>query len=242
MDDITFSSLDLNLLRVFDALFQERSLPRAADQLELTPSAVSHALSRLRRLLDDELFVRTPDGMRPTRRAEEIGPRLHKALAHLAAVLATVPHNGAEGTPRIGGLPAPANALAMLQRAAAAMRVNKDQALGKFSRGENGFRSLDLYVFCLGLDGRIDAHPDPALIGVDARMLTDRTGKRFAQEMLERAQEGTATEVHYLWPRPGASEPEPKIAYVTRIKDQVCGVGYYPESAPAAAEATTAAR
>jgi DNA-binding transcriptional LysR family regulator len=88
MKDVRFNALDLNLLRVFDALFQERNVTRVGDRLGLTQSAVSHALGRLRYVLEDELFVRRPDGMVPTPRAEELGPRLHDALQRLQLALA----------------------------------------------------------------------------------------------------------------------------------------------------------
>ena len=55
MNDIQLKDVDLNLLVVFDVLLQERSVTRAAERLDLTPSAVSHALRRLRELFDDEL-------------------------------------------------------------------------------------------------------------------------------------------------------------------------------------------
>lgn len=83
-----FATLDLNLLRVFDALMVERSATRAGHRLGLSQSAVSHALTRLRDGLGDELFVKGPKGMTPTPRARAIGPRLHAALSQLQAVLA----------------------------------------------------------------------------------------------------------------------------------------------------------
>jgi len=81
-------ALDLNLLRVFDALFEERNVTRAAHRLGLTQSAVSHALNRLRFTIGDELFVRGPSGMRATPRAAEIGPRIREGLLQLGAALA----------------------------------------------------------------------------------------------------------------------------------------------------------
>jgi DNA-binding transcriptional LysR family regulator len=88
MPDIHFPALDLNLLRVFDALAEEGSVTRAGARLGLTQSAVSHALGRLRYALQDELFVRGPDGMRPTARAQEIAPRLSQGLHQLQLALA----------------------------------------------------------------------------------------------------------------------------------------------------------
>lgn len=81
-------NLDLNLLRVFDLLLEERSATRAGARLGLSQSAVSHALNRLRHMLDDELFVRGPSGMQPTPRAVEMGPQVHAALNQLQAALA----------------------------------------------------------------------------------------------------------------------------------------------------------
>ena len=70
----SFSTLDLNLLRVFDAMMEERSVLRASQRVFLSQSAVSHSLARLREVLDDELFVRTAGGMQPTARALAITP------------------------------------------------------------------------------------------------------------------------------------------------------------------------
>ena len=78
---------DLNLLRVFDVLLEERNVTRAGARLGLTQSAVSHALNRLRYSLGDELFVRGPSGMQPTARALEMGPQVHAALNQLQAAL-----------------------------------------------------------------------------------------------------------------------------------------------------------
>jgi DNA-binding transcriptional LysR family regulator len=88
MREVHFQTLDLNLLRVFDALSEERSVTRAGERLGLTQSAVSHALSRLRYALEDELFLRGPDGMTPTPRAVEIWPELKRGLLQLQHALA----------------------------------------------------------------------------------------------------------------------------------------------------------
>ena len=88
MSDFHFNQLDLNLLRVFDALLDERNVTRAVARLGRSQSAVSHALGRLRLLLGDELFVRRSSGMDPTPRALEIGPTLHTALLQMQTALA----------------------------------------------------------------------------------------------------------------------------------------------------------
>jgi DNA-binding transcriptional LysR family regulator len=80
-------SLDLNLLKVLEALLEEGGVTAAARRLNLTQSAVSHALNRLRQRIGDPLFVRSPSGMRPTPRALEIGSQVRDALAQLQAAL-----------------------------------------------------------------------------------------------------------------------------------------------------------
>ena len=72
--------MDLNLLRVFDAVFEDQNLLRAGKRLHLSQSAISHALSRLREALQDELFVRTARGMEPTARALATATPLREAL------------------------------------------------------------------------------------------------------------------------------------------------------------------
>jgi DNA-binding transcriptional LysR family regulator len=84
---MSFNHLDLNLLRVFDAIFQARSVTIAASNLHLTQPAVSKQLNRLREVLDDPLFVRTNDGMAPTPRAEAIAGPIHKALSEVRGIV-----------------------------------------------------------------------------------------------------------------------------------------------------------
>lgn len=74
---------DLNLLRAFAALLEERSVTRAARRLGVTQPALSGMLGRLRELLQDPLFVRQRYGMRPTDKAVELGPAVAAALAQL---------------------------------------------------------------------------------------------------------------------------------------------------------------
>ena len=83
-----FRTLDLNLLRVLDAVMSEGSLTRAASALSMTQPAVSHALRRLRESLGQELFVRTARGMSPTPQAEALWPQVRRALDGLRQALA----------------------------------------------------------------------------------------------------------------------------------------------------------
>jgi LysR family transcriptional activator for leuABCD operon len=77
---LNLRGIDLNLLPVFEAAYEERSLSRAADRLAMTQSAVSHALSRLRSTFRDELFIRQASGVFPTPVAEMIYAKLRGAL------------------------------------------------------------------------------------------------------------------------------------------------------------------
>lgn len=78
-----FDKLDLNLLRVFDVVMQERSLTKAAERLNVTQPAVSNAIRRLKDALKDDLFVRAGQGIEPTARAMELWSAVHQALLDL---------------------------------------------------------------------------------------------------------------------------------------------------------------
>jgi DNA-binding transcriptional LysR family regulator len=77
---VKLGAIDLNLLVVFDALMQERNVTRAGQRLGLSQPAMSHALTRLRHMLKDDLFVRSPKGMLPTPRAEQLASPIRTAL------------------------------------------------------------------------------------------------------------------------------------------------------------------
>ncbi|BAI76673.1 HTH-type transcriptional activator (plasmid) [Azospirillum sp. B510] len=80
-------ALDLNLIKVFDALLETRNVSRAADALGVSQSAVSHALGRLRTLVGDPLFVRTGNRMEPTPRAQRLAEPLRDLLVGAARAL-----------------------------------------------------------------------------------------------------------------------------------------------------------
>ncbi|MHA4869092.1 LysR family transcriptional regulator [Duganella sp. PWIR1] len=82
---------DLNLLRVFLCIYEERHLHRAAQRMNLSQSAMSHALARLRESVGDELFVRSADGMMPTARALAMAGPLRDALQQIAGALNNEP-------------------------------------------------------------------------------------------------------------------------------------------------------
>jgi len=166
------------------------------------------------------------------------------ALTALAAPTRPALACGWESATACSGTTGPADeARWMLKRVVAAVKADEPGALRAFSRGEGGFRTQDTYVFCVGAaDGRISASPDPKLLGQDARALRDAAGRAFAAEMLDVARDDTLTEMSYSFPRPDSTVPAPRTAFVTRVKGQVCGVGYYDaDAADEEAEAVPAA-
>ena len=116
-------------------------------------------------------------------------------------------------------------AQAMLERAVAMVKADKMRALDLFTSGDGGFIDRDLYVFCGGPDGMLTAHP--YIMGTNMRGFRDKAGKKF--DFYAVAEEGNFAEVTYKWVRPGEDEPRDKVSFVTKVDDQVCGVGFYKE-------------
>ncbi|MFJ4195728.1 LysR family transcriptional regulator [Pseudomonas sp. NPDC089534] len=86
MKPLDLTRFDLNLLVVLEALWAERHVGRAAERLNLSQSATSHALSRLRGAFDDQLFIRNPRGMAPTPLTIELMPRVLAVLESIRLV------------------------------------------------------------------------------------------------------------------------------------------------------------
>jgi hypothetical protein len=121
-----------------------------------------------------------------------------------------------------------AEAKAMLERGVAAVKADKAKALAMFNKGEGGFKDRDLQPFCFNkADGKMVASTVPSLLGTDVRTLKDKTGKAFGEELYKAGVDGRITEVRYMFPRPGETEPTRKISFVTGVGDVGCGVGYY---------------
>jgi DNA-binding transcriptional LysR family regulator len=87
MNYAQLARIDINLLVLFDVVFRERHLGRAAHRLGLTTSAVSHGLNRLRRMLNDPLFLRSPRGVVPTERATDLADSISDILARVGSVM-----------------------------------------------------------------------------------------------------------------------------------------------------------
>ena len=139
------------------------------------------------------------------------------ALA-LAGAIASAPSLAAQ-------LGSEKEAKAMLDRAVVELKKDKAAAIAKFNKGDAGFKDRDLYVFCGSSDGNTTAHPTH--VGKNMKEMKDKKGKAFGAEMFKVAEEGKVKQVSYMWPKPGSEEPVQKVSYVTKVADQVCGVGYY---------------
>ena len=80
---VNLRNFDLNLLVIFRAIMTRGSIAGAADEVGLSPSAVSHALGRLRITLNDQLFHRTGNGVEPTERAKELSSEIERGLGFI---------------------------------------------------------------------------------------------------------------------------------------------------------------
>lgn len=125
-------------------------------------------------------------------------------------------------------------AKAMLDRAVGMLKADKDRALDLFTSGHGGFKNKDLYVFCMGSDGMLTGHP--YFMGVNLRQWKDSTGKAVGEEIYAVAKEGQFDEVLYKAPQPVGGKTTvtaeeaaqvDKVSFVTKVDDQICGVGYY---------------
>ena len=89
LNEIDLSRADLNLLVLFETVLEEGHVGRAAARLRLSPSAVSHGLGRLRHMLKDPLFLKTPKGVVPTSRAVELAVPIAEILTRVRRVVAS---------------------------------------------------------------------------------------------------------------------------------------------------------
>jgi len=124
-----------------------------------------------------------------------------------------------------------AEARAMLDRGAAALKANEAAALVAFNdKANKDYHDRDLYVFCYNMtDGTFIAHVNPAMMGKDVRTIKvgdDTLGQRLF-DTINSTPAGAVGTVNYLFPKPGTTDPVPKESYVTRVGNTGCGVGYY---------------
>ena len=120
-------------------------------------------------------------------------------------------------------------AIALLERAVALVRADKNRALDLFTTGEGGLIQKDLYVFCFTPDGTITAHPNAVGFNIYESENTESQGAQLGESLFKAAQAGGFGEVTYKIPRytTDSDKDFAKTGLVTRIAGQVCGVGYY---------------
>lgn len=119
-----------------------------------------------------------------------------------------------------------AEAKTMLEKVVADIKANKTKALQDITAGT--YNKKDLYPFCGDASGNFTAHgANKSLIGQSMKDRKDPTGKAYGEEFYKEAKPGKFSEVPYMFPKPGETTPVAKESYVTKVDDQVCGVGYY---------------
>jgi len=151
--------------------------------------------------------------------------KLAFAIGPAAVLVLFLPTSGPAAQAQFG---TEAEAKAMLSRAVAAVKENKEKALETFNKGEGGFKDRDLYVFCANAsDGTLTAHPH--LKGEHLQDIVGKKGFPLGKVIMETDAEGKIDQVTYWWPRPGSDKPLEKHSFYTKVADQTCGVGYYKE-------------
>ena len=168
---MNIKNFDLNLLVVFKTLYEERNVTKASKKVGITQPAMSNALNRLRYLVNDELFIRGPKGMRPTPRANELSSPIQKALSELELSLSSINFNPRTTTKKLYKISisddvAPLilpNLINFLERQSpnSSLRIRSEQgsealklldsndidfAIGRFEVVSSRFGSIELYT------------------------------------------------------------------------------------------------
>jgi hypothetical protein len=121
----------------------------------------------------------------------------------------------------------PEEAKALLDKAVKAIETDGEaKALAAFNDPKGGFQDRDLYVFCSGPDKKVTAHVDKSMVGMDETTLKDPDGKLVGAEILAVGAKGGGT-VEYKWKNPVSGKVEPKVSFVKKAGNQICGVGAY---------------
>ena len=123
----------------------------------------------------------------------------------------------------------PAEAKAMLAKAVAHYKtVGRRQALTDFTGKKAPFSDRDLYVFCIGPDRVIVANGGyPSFVGTSADILRDAAGKPLGKALVETGSREGGGSVEYEHINPISHKPEPKVSFVQKAGEDVCGVGAY---------------
>jgi quercetin dioxygenase-like cupin family protein len=187
-------------------------------------------------LIDGEVTF-TIDGKQPTVYKPggewRLEPNVvHDACAGSAPTKVLVTYVLEKGKPVAMSASSAEGAKAMLAKTTAALKKDRDIAMAQMLKGEAGFVDGDIYPFCNRVsDGMSVVTPRYVPAGIDVRTLKDPDGKEYGKEIYSASTkpDGEITEVHYKAPKFGTLTPVlPKVSYVTKVGDMICGVGYYP--------------
>ena len=120
-------------------------------------------------------------------------------------------------------------AAALLERAIALVRIDKNRALDLFASGEGGLVQKVLYIFCFALDGAVISHPNIVGLNTFDNDFVDVQGIQLGKALFNAARAGATGEATYQYERPttGSDKAFTKTALMTRVAGIVCGVGYY---------------
>jgi cytochrome c len=123
----------------------------------------------------------------------------------------------------------PEQAMAMLDRAVAAMQADPTKAVADFNSLNGGFIEDDLYVFAVDLEeGKFRAHGvSPRLVGTNSYKLTDRNGTPIVRLMVDALRNTDRGELEYAWRNPVTRQVENKHTMFRKVGDTLVGVGYY---------------
>jgi len=187
LNSVQLSSVDLNLLVLCDVVLRERNVARAAQALNLSPSAVSHGLGRLRRLFADPLFLRVPKGVVPTERALQLAAPIADILERVGHVVAIgTPFSAATSTRRFTlGMPDATAAtlipalLAFVRRSAPSIDIGVLQVFPQTALADLEKRSIDLAIAPLDeVPARFAAH----VVLEDDFVIAARAGHPFLKK------------------------------------------------------------
>jgi DNA-binding transcriptional LysR family regulator len=196
LKEIDLSRTDINLLVLFEAVMRERHVGRAAERLNLTPSAVSHGLGRLRRQLNDPLFLKTPKGVVATARAMQLSAPIADVLARVRNVFSIAePFDPATSTRRFTiGAPDGASAvflpqlLAALRQSSPGVDISVRQVLPAGAAPDLAWRSawvdLDARAMDLAIvpSDHVPVRFLKRLLYQEGFVLTMRRGHRFGDD------------------------------------------------------------
>ncbi|MGA0599065.1 LysR substrate-binding domain-containing protein, partial [Enterovirga sp. CN4-39] len=196
LHEIDLSRVDLNLFVLFEAVLSERHVGRAAERLNLSPSAVSHGLGRLRLLLKDPVFLRTPKGVTPTARALEVASQVEQLLSQARGVLATAAPFDPATSQREFTIGAPDGVaslyllplFAKLRRDAPGINIRMRQLLPTGGRAieqawDGAFTDLDARALDLAIGpfATVPNRFEVAELGIESFVIIARSGHSFAK-------------------------------------------------------------